>query len=165
MKCWRHYISPILGYPRCVLLRGTCSTGLICAEMWSEWCRDVKPVKWYSPSKPKEEQLQHGDFATRPMSQLAFNIFFYRGSQFLHIMDVYSNFIFTRKMRATPSHRDGHQDTGGDLRGLWVPGGSLERFGAADESDFLGLGVRSGDRPQGVVSLFCPAVMALLRDL
>ena len=57
----------------------------------------------YSPSKPKEEQLQHGDFATRPMSQLAFDLFFYGNSQYLHIMDVYSNFIFTRRMRATPS--------------------------------------------------------------
>ena len=37
------------------------------------------------------------------MAQLSFDLFFYRGSQFLHIMDLYSNFIFTRKMRATPS--------------------------------------------------------------
>ena len=57
----------------------------------------------YSPSKPREEMMQHGTFPTRAMSQLSFDIFFYKGSQYLHIMDLYSSFIFTRKMKATPS--------------------------------------------------------------
>ena len=47
--------------------------------------------------------MQHGEFPTRPMSQICLNIFFYRGHQYLHVMDLYSSFIFTRKMRATPS--------------------------------------------------------------
>ena len=77
---------------------------------WPHLRRDVERVvqgceacQVYSPSKPREEMMQHGTFPTRAMSQLSFDIFFYRGSQFLHIMDLYSNFIFTRKMRATPS--------------------------------------------------------------
>ena len=47
--------------------------------------------------------MQHGEFPTRPMSQICLDIFFYRGHQYLHVMDLYSSFIFTRKMRATPS--------------------------------------------------------------
>ena len=57
----------------------------------------------FSPSKPREEMLQHGEFPTRPMSQICLNIFFYRGEQYLYVMDLYSSFIFTRKKRCTPS--------------------------------------------------------------
>ena len=57
----------------------------------------------YSPSKPREEMLQHGDFPVRPMSQVCLDMFFYRGEHYLHVMDLYSSYIFTRKMRCTPS--------------------------------------------------------------
>ena len=77
---------------------------------WPHLRRDIERVvqgceacQVYSPSKPCEEMMQHGTFPTRAMSQLCFDIFFYKGSQYLHIMDLYSSFIFTRKMKATPS--------------------------------------------------------------
>ena len=60
-------------------------------------------AKMSSANKPREEMLQHGEFPTRLMSQIYLNIFFYRGQQYLHVMDLYSSFIFTRKMRCTPS--------------------------------------------------------------
>ena len=77
---------------------------------WPHLRRDIERVvqgceacQVYSPSKPHEEMMQHGTFPTRAMSQLSFDIFFYKGSQYLHIMDLYSSFIFTRMMKATPS--------------------------------------------------------------
>ena len=77
---------------------------------WPHLRRDIERVvqgceacQVYSPSKPREEMMQHWNFPTRAMSQLCFDIFFYKGSQYLHIMDLYSSFIFTRKMKATPS--------------------------------------------------------------
>ena len=77
---------------------------------WPHMRRDIERVvqgceacQVYSPSKPREEMMQHGDFPTRAMSKICLNIFFYRGHQYLHVMDLYSSFIFTRKMRATQS--------------------------------------------------------------
>ena len=57
----------------------------------------------FSPSRPREELLQHGDFPVRPMESLCMDLFHYRSGHYLHLMCNFSGFVWTRKFAATPS--------------------------------------------------------------
>ena len=76
---------------------------------WSSMRRDVEKLvqgceacQVYSPSRPREELLQHGDFLVQSMESVCMDLFYYCGGQYMHMMDNFSGFIWTRHFNAAP---------------------------------------------------------------
>ena len=77
---------------------------------WPNMWRDIERVvqqceacQRFSPSRPRKELLQHGDFPVRPMESLCFYMFHYRSGHALHLMDNFSGYVWMMKFAATPS--------------------------------------------------------------
>ena len=84
---------------------------------WPHMRRDIerlvqscKACQVFSPS-----MLQHGEFPTRPMSQICLDICFYGGHQYLHVMDFILLIHLHKKDARDTVDRDDDKNTGVDL--------------------------------------------------